>query len=379
MSKFYKFIFKYLSKLSLLIPLLFGNNDNIIVVIILLLIIYLQSNQKFIKSVSKRFIYSKNSEDNSDNEEEKQNVNSNKDDETTNQQTKSSSNQQTEQTEQSNDILKNNINEIYVNMKTDNKKNITQQTISNNNVMKENLALDKNIKIITKKIKNTYDQLEYTPYQNNRRNIKKNYIEKPENYDFKLNINSSLCSTPMFTLRTYEGLGFYYNFLLHTYNCKKIHNLLMCKDICKWMSGPTLSDDDIENELVPVYLVIKINERVDVYEYLKIFINKGEDGKIAFIQKGNDYLIIEKYINELIDRNIISDLLEQKLYTSYNLETNKGINDFLNKFLSLVLLSEENIGQEINLDIGNYYENKMTYEYFLKTLNETTETFNTSI
>jgi hypothetical protein len=49
----------------------------------------------------------------------------------------------------------------------------------------------------------------------------------------------------------------------------------------------------------------------------KVFINSNDDGKIAFIQKGNDYIIIEKYIDILIEKEIIQDLLSGKIYTNY--------------------------------------------------------------
>jgi hypothetical protein len=56
--------------------------------------------------------------------------------------------------------------------------------------------------------------------------------------------------------------------------------------------------NNIDSDKETISNLIKIDD-----EYLKIFIHNGEDGKIAFIQKGNDYLVIEKYINELIDKN----------------------------------------------------------------------------
>jgi hypothetical protein len=154
----------------------------------------------------------------------------------------------------------------------------------------------------------------------------------------------------------------------------------MCKDIHQWMSESSLSEQDISNELVPIYFCLKNeNNNINVYEYLKVFINSSNDDKIAFVQKGNDYTIIETYIETLIEKDIVQDLLCGKLYTSYNLSINEGVSTFLNKFLSLVLISENFIGEQVKLDIENYYENKSTYQYLFNTLNEDTSVFNTTI
>lgn len=371
MSNILKFLNKYLKKYYLIVPLLIGNTDGIIVVTVLLLILYLHSNTKILKNVKNKFINIDNNKKkyNNDNDDihDNDNHDSNKNDDNHND---DKNHNNSESFDLLNEIknLEKNILDIKVNSTTD-------------NLSKENIDLKKNINenIVSKKSKSLRDNLEYTPYLNNRREIKKNYSEKPEKYDFLVNVNSSVCSIPIFNLRTYNEIDFYFNFIIHNYDSKKIHNLILCKDIHKWMSNSSLSDDDISNELVPVYLSLKNNDKVDVYEYLKIFIHNGEDGKIAFIQKGNDYLVIEKYINELVDKEIIDDLLDGKMYTSYNLYSNDGVNEFLNKFLSLVLISENSIGDDVKLDIENYYENKSSYEYFFNTVNADSSVFNTTI
>ena len=77
--------------------------------------------------------------------------------------------------------------------------------------------------------------------------------------------------------------------------CQYCHNLIMCKDIHKWMTTSSLSNDDLSDELAPLYYIKKQNNITEVFEYLKIFIHSNNDGtKNAFVQKGVDYLKIEK-------------------------------------------------------------------------------------
>jgi hypothetical protein len=376
MSNILKFLNKHFKRFYLIFPLFIGNTDGIIVVTVLLLILYLHSNTKILKNVKNKFINIDNNKNNNNdnyNNNNDNDTNHNDDDSNHNNHgnhNNKNHNDNSESFDLLNEIknLEKNILDIKVNSTTD-------------NLSKENIDLKKNINenIVSKKSKSFKDNLEFTPYANNRREIKKNYTEKPEKHDFSVNVNSSVCSIPIFNLRTYKEIDFYFNFIIHNYDSKKIHNLILCKDIHKWMNNSSLSDQDISNELVPVYLSLKNNDKVDVYEYLKIFIHNGEDGKIAFIQKGYDYLVIEKYINELVDKEIIDDLLDGKMYTSYNLYSNDGVNDFLNKFLSLVLISENSIGDDVKLDIENYYENKSSYEYFFNTVNADSSIFNTTI
>jgi hypothetical protein len=239
MSNILKFLNKYLKKYYLIVPLLIGNTDGIIVVTVLLLILYLHSNTKILKNVKNKFIdidnnknkYNKDDDDihHDDNHDSNKNDDNHNDDKNHN---------NSESFDLLNEIknLEKNILDIKVNSTTD-------------NLSKENIDLKKNINenIISKKSKSLRDNLEYTPYLNNRREIKKNYTEKPEKHDFSVNVNSSVCSIPIFNLRTYKEIDFYFNFIIHNYDSKKIHNLILCKDIHKWMSNSSLSDDDIIN------------------------------------------------------------------------------------------------------------------------------------
>ena len=93
----------------------------------------------------------------------------------------------------------------------------------------------------------------------------------------------------------------------------------MCRDIHKWMDNSTLSNDDLEDDFCPIYYITKSNNssnaEIITFEYLKVFIHTDKEGiKIAFIQKGLDYSKIERYINELIDNEIIKDLLNDSNY-----------------------------------------------------------------
>ena len=358
MNKISKFIFKNVGKISLFISLIFGNSDSsIVIVIVLLLLIYLKKYNYNISKIINNFKENKNEDDN-----EIKNTKLNDDFDL--------------------DFKSNNVDEVKTKKdeKVDNTEDVFIDMKKNNDEHKD---LKENIKLnhtkINSKDKNDFDNHIVNPYPNNKKNIKLNYSEPPNSHDFLLNVNTSICSTPMFTMRTYNEIDFYFNFILHDYDTKKIHDLIMCKDIHQWMSTSSLSEEDISNELVPIYFCLKNENNINVYEYLKVFISSNGDEKVAFVQKGNDYIIIEKYIELLVEKDIIQDLLSGKLYTSYNLSINEGVSTFLNKFLSLVLISENFIGEKVKLDIENYYENKSTYQYLLNSLNEDTSIFNTTI
>ena len=232
-----------------------------------------------------------------------------------------------------------------------------------------------NIKQICKK-----NVISTNPYYNDKHLLDKQYNDEIKNHDFVLNINQSTCAMPIFNLRTFKDINFHFNFLLHNFDTKKINNLIMCKDIHKWMTTSSLSDEDLSDELAPLYYIKKQDDITEVFEYLKIFIHSNNDGtKNAFVQKGIDYLVIDKDINELIEKNLIKDLLLEKHYNSYNLSVHDDVYDFLDRFLSLVLIPEQLIGEQIHLDIANYYENKKTYEYNFNTINSDINMFNTCI
>lgn len=253
---------------------------------------------------------------------------------------------------------------------------VLYKRVNNNNSLK-NESIKQNIKLMCKKMDSHHKK---DPYENDVNELQKNYNGESTNHNFAMNVNNATCSTPIFNMRTYKDIDFHFNFLIHDYDPKKINNLIMCKDIHKWMVSSNISNDDLDDNLLPVYFVKKINGVSDVYEYLKIFIHTDNEGvKIAFIQKGSDYFAIKNEIDELIEKNLIKDLLSDSNYFSYNLSIHEGVLNFLEKFLSLVLIPEQYIGEQIHLDIENSHENNKTFDYFHNIINSDSTMFNTSI
>jgi len=250
---------------------------------------------------------------------------------------------------------------------------------------KQKLNIKENIKK-NKDYSLNHNYTDYTenPYQTDIKNLYNKYISKEQDYNFELKVNQSLCSTPIFNLRTIKSLNFYWNFVIHNFDNKKLNNLIMCRDIHKWMDNSTLSNDDLEDDFCPIYYITKSNNssnaEIITFEYLKVFIHTDKEGiKIAFIQKGLDYSKIERYINELIDNEIIKDLLSDSSYFNYNLSTHDGVTQFLDGLLSLILPPESTIGDTMILDVKHNCENKTAYEFMYNTLNIDSNTFNTTI
>jgi hypothetical protein len=294
-------------------------------------------------------------------------------------------NEKTEDKDGLNDIQINEISHSLEedNIKKDNEGNKIEINNEQNDIKKSSKNGKNNIKIVYKK-KDDEEKKKINqhsePYSNNKKSLYKKYTEKIDNHEFSIDINSTICSTPIFNLRTYKDLDFHYNFLIHDFDPKKINNLIMCKDIHQWMSSSSLSNEDLTDGVMPIYFILQKNNAVDVLEYLKLFVQTDKNGvKIAFIQKGTDFLYLKKYIDELISKNLIKDLLQDKHFHNYNLSNHDDVLDFLNNLLSLVLISEELIGDKINLDIKNYHDNKNTFEYFFNIINSDAGVFNTTI
>ena len=261
----------------------------------------------------------------------------------------------------------------FINKINNNVNNHENNQENESNELNESKINKKNIKTSCKK-KNKKD-----PYENNVDDIQNNYDNKNNDNNFLINVNNSTCSTPIFNMRKYEGIDFYFNFLIHDYDPKKINNLIMCKDIHKWMSSSSLTNDDLNDNLLPIYFIKKTNNLSDVYEYLKIFIHTDNDNvKIAFVQKGSDYYVIQEDIEKLIEKGIIKDLLSDSNYYSYNLSLHDGVVSFLERFLSLVLIPEDYVGEQVELDIQYYHENTKTFDYYFNIINSDTNMFNTS-
>jgi hypothetical protein len=210
--------------------------------------------------------------------------------------------------------------------------------------------------------------------------IQEEYVKAPKKNNFILNIDNTNASIPLFNLRTFDNLGFYYNFIFENFDSEKINNLVMCRDINKWMSKPALTNNDLEDDYIPIFFIKKQNNKVNVYEYLRLFIKTDKSNvKIAFVEKGNDYEKIGEFIKKILDKDLIKDLLKGNTYNLYNLSTIDGVNDFLDRLLSYVLPPENLIGNKMILDIEYYNENKKTYNYFFNNDNCEMSIFNSSL
>ena len=337
MNKILNFISKNFGKLGLLLSFSLTGKEGILLIIILIIALYLSTNSKHIKKYINRL--NKLSFDNSDNGD----------------------------LEYKENIVDNILNKTL------------DLDLHNNNKKCDNIK--KNIKaMINRMDTTTRNNSKKDPYENNVHELQDDYDGKNNDYNFSLHVNNATCSTPIFNLRTYKDLDFHFNFLIHDFDPKKINSLIMTKDIQKWMSSASLTNEDLSDNLLPIYFIKKINGVSDVFEYLKIFINTDSDGiKIAFVQRGADYFAVKDEIDELIEKDIIKDLLNNSDYYSYNLSVHEGVLDFLERFLSLVLIAEQYIGEKVLLDIENSHENKKAFEYNYNIINSESNMFNTSI
>jgi hypothetical protein len=364
-SKRYKFIIS--SILLILLGTSFSafNSSAIIGLVITLILI----TRMFLKNKKENNDIDKNNDDvekdEDNNNENNDNYNKNNDNKNDDNKNENNKNENNKNDDNKNDNNKNNDNK--------NKYNIKEFIKKNNNKSKQNFSLNDN-----------HVYYNENPYQTEIKSFEQKYSLNEQNYDFELKINQSLSSTPIFHMRTLKDLDFYWNFVIHNFDNKKINNLIMCRDIHKWMDNSTLSNDDLDDDFCPIYYITKNNNsnnsNVIIFEYLKIFIHTDASGnKNAFIQKGLDYLKIEKFINELIDKEIIKDLLNESNYYNYNLSLHDGVTQFLDCLLSLILPPESVIGNSMILDIKNNCENKVAYEFMYNTLNIDSNTFNTTI
>lgn len=211
-------------------------------------------------------------------------------------------------------------------------------------------------------------------------NLEKEYLKSFKKNNFVLNIDNTNASIPLFNLRTFDDLGFYYNFIFENFDSEKINNLVMCRDINKWMTKPSLTNSDLEDDYIPIFFIKKQYNKITVYEYLKLFIKTDKSNvKIAFVERGNDYEKLEEYIEKILDKDLIKDLLNGNEYNIFNLSTIDGVNDFLDRLLSYVLPPENLIGNKMVLDIEYYHENKKTYNYFFNNDNSENCVFNTNL
>lgn len=267
------------------------------------------------------------------------------------------------------------INSSNKNLPNEESKIISPLVDNLSNIDKKASDIKKNIQLFCNKTSKKID-----PYENEVSCLKSGYDVKNSNNDFIVNVNNSTCTVPIYNLRTCKDLNFYYNLILHDFSCEKINNLIMVKDIQNWMSSSSLSNDDLPDEFCPLYFILKDDTGVTVHEYLKVFIHTDDNNsKVAFVSKGIDYLVIKQYTDELIQKGLMKDLLDGKHYTTYNLLQHDSVNDFLDKILSLVLIPDSLIGDQVTLNIENLCENKKQYHHFFNSSEIANSQFNTSI
>jgi hypothetical protein len=246
----------------------------------------------------------------------------------------------------------------------DDVKEFKPKNIKENLVRKNKISFD-----IDKKNKNNkkfnlcekYTDLALNPYPTSIGEINTDYIKDPNNHLFELRITPSILTTPIFNLKNIDEVPFFWNFRISNLNNKSITNLIMLKDVSNWVESSTISNEDLPDGMYPIYITIKKDKDVATFEYLKIFINTDNCIKSAFVQKGLDYIKTEIYINELLNKDLMKDLLKGKAFHSYNLSKNSGVLDFLESILSLILLPSSLIGKVATLDIKHYVENKETF------------------
>jgi hypothetical protein len=254
--------------------------------------------------------------------------------------------------------------DIIKDISEDDVKDIKPKNIRENLVKKNKISFD-----IEKKNKNNkkfnlcekYTDLASNPYPTSIGEINTDYIKDPNNHLFELRITPSILTTPIFNLKNIDDVPFFWNFRISNLSNKSITNLIMLKDVSNWVESSTISNEDLQDGMYPIYITIKKDKDVATFEYLKIFINTDNSVKSAFIQKGLDYIKTEIYINELLSKDLMKDLLKGKAFQSYNLSKNSGVLDFLESILSLILLPSSLIGKVVTLDIKHYVENKETF------------------
>ena len=122
------------------------------------------------------------------------------------------------------------------------------------------------------------------------------------------------------------------------------------------------------------------DNEIMIFEAYKIFVYTDENGnKQAFVMKGDNYKTVEEILSILIKLNYIKDLLNGKEYESYNLSIHDSVMLFLNNLLSHFLPYESQDGELINIDLKQFNENKVTFDYFYDNNLVDNEMFNTNI
>ena len=274
------------------------------------------------------------------------------------------------------ELIKSNINEIL----SPTEGNHPTHEVVQNNTNEESILNPLPVPL-KKNIRTSVSKKNHNPYKNDSEELTNKYANN-KSTDFTININSMVLSTPMFQLRTLENLDYYWNFYVPGMDPAKWSNIIMISDLHKWMNSCNLSNEDLPDKCMPILFITKSKSTglVEINEYLKCFIKTDSDGtKNVFIQMGNEYLLIKDNIDSLISQGLIHDLLKENDYYNYNLNNNKNLCEFLEKFLTLVLIPKDFLGDQIKIDIGYNCENLNTYEYFFNSIVGDSNVFQTSI
>ncbi len=368
-KKLEKFFNRHLDKLAVLSTITLGGK-NVILVALMLLVLYLITGKE---SLEKKTSESK------EKTEDASSVSSVDDDSSietaSNYEIKVQFDRTQDIKEEEKNVSEDNVEKSDV-PKQDEK---SQENSSAPRLIKKNVQVFKNRKVSHIEDRNT-DFENKNPYKNNMNFLEECYKNNPGDYTIPVKIQQSSCSIPLFNLRHIPGLDFNFNFIIHNFDQQQINNLIMCKDIHKWMNSSTISSSDIQDEYYPVYFVKKQNGVIGIFELYKLFIHTNEQGlKIGFVQMGNDLFDIKEYIDALIEKKYIQDLLHGQKFFNYNLSEHDDAIDFLERFLSLVLPPENLIGETIELDLEIHSENKKTVSYLYDTLKSDTVNFNTTL
>ena len=279
--------------------------------------------------------------------------------------------------------LNNNINELKKMMKKNTEEEVLYDDDDEYEDEDEQL-LDEKIdlqEIKTNKVidKNNNEKV----YPDNVNELLTQYSKKKRDFLFRMKVNENNKNMPIFNLRSSDKIDFFWNFHLHNTDNTKINNLILCRDINQWMNNSSISNEDLENQCYPFYIIIrdrKSNNEIMIFEAYKIFVYSDEElNKQAFIVKGDNYKTVEEILNILINLGYIKDLLNGKEYESYNLSGHNSVNLFLNNLLSHFLPYESQEGEIINIDLKQFNENKTTFDYFYHTNMIDNDMFNTNI
>jgi len=220
------------------------------------------------------------------------------------------------------------------------------------------------------------------PYGDNGKDLICNNYKRwccPETCYLDIIVKSDQLCIPQYILRTIPYcVNFYYTFNIPGLDNCTINSMIMLKDLLQWMSsGVSLSADILPDKLYPVMFIYKTPcGKVNCGEYLRIFVSTDDCGKrTAFVSKGKDYLCVYSYIYQLLigcsDCPLIYDLLNGNEYYTYDISESCPVSllQFLMALLSLYLIPDCLIGQQIIYDVSYCHETKLQLEYFYQYFN----------